>query len=439
MFNKLLFLCVFLFSLGASAQGGSELDRARDLIRAGDSAGALKLLAPREAEAAGDAEYDYLLGLAALETGDPSRATVALERALIVNPNHAGARLDLARAYFVLGDRERARSEFRISLAQNPPPAARTIIESYLARIDGMGGKGLRAQGYLEFGLGRDSNVNNATGANQIYVPVFGFSVQLSPTSQRTAASFAQFGAGGEVSYALTPTTSVFAGGDARLRFNRNADIYDFGQFDVRAGVQQGFGADRLLRASLTYQHYRLDQREYRVTPGLALEWRHALSSEWQYALFATGNRSRYQDPLQTANDTDIVIFGGGLTRTLDATRRAYVSASLYAGYERDTGERIDGDRKLYGLRLAGQTGVGGNIDIYAQIGYQPSRFGKRNVIFDAQREERLADAALGMIWRLDRDWLLQPRVTYTRNSANIDLNSYNRYEASIWLRREFK
>ena len=46
------------------------------------------------------------------------------ERVLIVDPNHLGARVDLARAYFALGDSARARGEFRIALAQNPPPAA---------------------------------------------------------------------------------------------------------------------------------------------------------------------------------------------------------------------------------------------------------------------------------------------------------------------------
>jgi hypothetical protein len=40
--------------------------------------------------------FDYLLGIAALDSGKPDRATIAFERVLAVNPNFAGARLDLA-------------------------------------------------------------------------------------------------------------------------------------------------------------------------------------------------------------------------------------------------------------------------------------------------------------------------------------------------------
>ena len=65
-----------------------DLAQARELLRANQSATALKLLAPHEDAQAGNVAFDYLLGVAALETGDASRASIALERALIVNPNH---------------------------------------------------------------------------------------------------------------------------------------------------------------------------------------------------------------------------------------------------------------------------------------------------------------------------------------------------------------
>ena len=260
-----------------------DLAQARELLRANQSATALKLLAPHEDAQAGNVAFDYLLGVAALETGDASRASIALERALIVNPNHAGARLDLARAYFALGDRERARSEFNAALAQDPPLNARAAINAYLARIDGGvvgGGSGrTRASGYVELAAGRDTNVNNATSQGQIFVQVFGFSVQLSPTSQRTADNFLSLGGGGEVSHALNSATSLFAGGDARLRFNRHTDIYNFNQFDLRGGVQHTLDAANLVRASIAHQQYYLDNNNYRATTGLNLEWRHALSA----------------------------------------------------------------------------------------------------------------------------------------------------------------
>lgn len=441
-----LFLGLFLYGAGVWAQSVSslpvDLPQARSLLSAGQAASALSLLEPQEDVQAGNVEFDYLLGVAALESGNASKATIALERVLIVNPNHAGARLDLARAYFALGDRERARREFNVALAQDPPVNARATINAYLARIDSGaagGGGDTRASGYLDIAAGRDSNVNNATSQGQVFVPVFGFSVQLAPTSQRTADNFMSLGGGGEVSRGINSTTSLFAGGDARLRFNQHTDAFSFYQFDVRAGAQHTFNNANLLRASIAHQQYYLDHNNYRGTSGLNLEWRHALSSSQQLAVFGAANRVRYKDAAQVANDTDFGLFGIGYTHLLSAATRTTVNASVVAGYERDIGQRIDGDRKLYGVRIGGQTGLGENVDIYATAGYQPSRYQTRNVIFNQQRVDNLADLALGAVWRMGRAWHLRPQVTYTHNASNIDINAYSRYEASVTLRRDFK
>jgi outer membrane protein len=347
-----LMLLSCTWATSSYSQSSPDLSQAVALIRAGKAAEALQLLEPQEDASAGNLEFDYLLGLAALEAGRADKATIALERALIVNPNHAGARLDLARAYFALGDNVRARNEFNIALSQDPPPNARAAINVYIARIDGAGqNSGLRASGYVEATLGRDTNVNNATSQSQVFVPVFGFNVQLAPTSQRTADNFLSLGGGGEVSYALGAKTSLFGGADARVRLNQHADTFNFYQIDVRGGAQQALGAASVLRASLAHQQYYLDHNNYRGTSGLNLEWRQALSGTQQLTLFGVANRVRYKDAAQEANDTNLVLLGAGFTQVLNAERRTTLSVSAFAGYERDVGHRIDGDRKLYGVR----------------------------------------------------------------------------------------
>lgn len=425
---------------GAWAQGAPNLKEAASLISSGNAAQALTRLSPFEDSHAGDSEFDYLHGLAALESGDAAKATVALERVLIVNPSHAGARVDLARAYFALGDLARARSEFNIALAQNPPPAVRTMIDNHLARIDqGAAPGGVRFTGYVDVAAGRDSNVNNATVQAQVYVPVFGFNVQLAPTSQRTPDTFASLGAGGELTYTLNTSTSLFVAGDARLRWNRSADTFAYNQYDVRAGVQHAFGAAKVLRVALTGQQYELDQRRYRTATGINAEWRQSLSDAAQLSLFGVGYRMRYKDDAQEPNDADLGMLGAGYTHVLNAARRASVSASLFAGYERDVGQRLDGDRKLLGLRIGGQLAMGANLDVYAGVGYQPSDFQTRNIVFDVQRRDRQTDAAVGLAWRFDRAWTLRPQIAYTQNRSNVSIYTYDRYEVSLMLRRDFK
>jgi len=74
---------------------------------------------------AGNVDYDYLLAsppwTAASRQGD-----LAFERVLAVNPNFAGARLDMARAYFALGIMN-GRKRVETVLGQNRHPGQATI------------------------------------------------------------------------------------------------------------------------------------------------------------------------------------------------------------------------------------------------------------------------------------------------------------------------
>ena len=199
------------------------------------------------------------------------------------------------------------------------------------------------------------------------------------------------------------------------------------------------FGSDKLLRASVSGQHYELDHNRYRGVAGLNVEWRQAIDAASQFSLMGADNRVRYKDAVQKPNDTDLMLLAASYTRLLNAASRTSISVSMIAGYETDVGQRIDGDRKLYGARAGWQTGIGANLDLYASAGYQPSRFQTRNVIFNAQRKDNQTDATLGVLWRVDRVWSVRPQVTYMRNTSNIDIYAFDRYEASITLRRDFK
>ena len=93
--------------LAASGAIADELADAKALIKAGDSAKAYELLEAAE-EIAGTPEFDYVLGISALDSGRPGIALFALERVLAEEPNHVFARAELVRALLLLGEREEA-------------------------------------------------------------------------------------------------------------------------------------------------------------------------------------------------------------------------------------------------------------------------------------------------------------------------------------------
>src|ERR1035437_9210718 len=98
--------------LDADAASALEklLTEAEALIQGAKPIEAYALLDPKDFEYSGNSRFDYLLGISALDSGHPDKATLAFERVLAVDPNFAGARLDMARAYFHLGDLARAKT-----------------------------------------------------------------------------------------------------------------------------------------------------------------------------------------------------------------------------------------------------------------------------------------------------------------------------------------
>ena len=120
----------------AEAAPDGTLASAGTLLAAGKADEAWALLAPLEAEAGGSPDYDYLYGIAALDTGRTRPAIDAFERVLAREPDFAGARMELARAHYEAGDYPAAEEQFRYLLTQSPPAATQSVIERYLVAID---------------------------------------------------------------------------------------------------------------------------------------------------------------------------------------------------------------------------------------------------------------------------------------------------------------
>ena len=99
--------------VSAAETSADPLQQARGLLDAHQGAAAYQLLAPLEPQLGGSEDYDYMLGLAALDSGHASEAVFSLERVLAVDPAFLGARMELARARYESGDAPGARSQFQ--------------------------------------------------------------------------------------------------------------------------------------------------------------------------------------------------------------------------------------------------------------------------------------------------------------------------------------
>lgn len=439
--RTLLAFC-FCFAASLALAAGPDLDQADALMKQGKAAEAYALLAPFEFEQSGNIKFDYLLGIAALDSGKPDKATLAFERVLAVDPNFAGARVDMGRAYFQLGDYTRAKTEFEAVLTQNPPPAAKATVDNYLAAIEKQeSAKKTRTTGYIEAVAGHDSNVNFATSQNQIAVPALGNLIfTLNAAAVKAPDDYLGYAFGGEVNHQINPGLSVYAGADVRSRSNNTLDRFDSTSFDARAGIAVGESAN-VFRFGVVGGRYELDGKGNRDSEGVSAEWRHLIDTANQFSAFAQYSRYRFE-PTIGVNNFDQTVGGVNWLQIVN-DGKGMIATTLLTGTERAP-LRADGGKRFSGLRVGGQMQIGEKTELFAGLGMQYSKYELVNAAFSSPalavtRDDKQFDANVGLNWHLDKAWTLRPQISYLRNNSNIIIYKHDRTDVSVTIRRDFK
>jgi len=429
-----------------------QLSDATSLMNAGKPADAYALLLPNEFERAGEVRFDYLLGIAALDSGKPDKATLALERVLAVDPNYAGARLDMARAYYQLGDLARAKNEFNLVMKQDPPEAARATIKKYLDAIRAYEeAKKTRFTGYLEGTLGHDSNINGATSQAQIPVPAFGNLVfTLNQSSLETADTYAGFAGGLEVNHLLSPVWGVYAGTDLRTRSHASHREFNNADLAARAGFSYSRNED-VFRFGFMGDQYRFgrgyEPEPYRYGTGFNAEWRHPASPSDQLTLFGQFTQNRFVTTGMTVQDHDLTLMGASWLHVL-GNGKSVVYGSFVGGREsavapvtstNPNGGRPDGDKTLFGLRAGSQITWNESWDYLVGVGIQSGKYSRENLAFMAKRSDTTWDLSAGVNWHWDSNWTVRSQLAVSSNKSNIPVYSFDRNDISVGIRRDFK
>ncbi|MDP1941673.1 MAG: tetratricopeptide repeat protein [Gallionella sp.] len=433
---------------------------AEALIKNGNPAAAYALLKPLEFERSGEIRFDYLFGIAALDSGHADKATLAFERVLTMDPNFAGARLDMARAYYQLGDLPRAKTEFETVLGQNPPELAKATIQKYLDAIASHEqAKKTRFSAYVEGVAGHDSNIANSStqtftfAANSPWGGLFPGN-QL-PPGAKLAGVYEGINAGGDISHSLDANWGVYAGADLRQHGNMTQTAYDTISTDGRVGVtyareQNVFKLTLSLGQLYTANSMRRDSR------GVGGEWQHAFSPANQMSAFVqhAQNRAAGFPPTSPTTDariegnTDQTIAGAGWVHIMAGGKHA-LFGSIYAGNELDVapvispglpnGGRTDGKKRFEGLRMGGQAAIAEQLDVIASTGLQSANYGKLNNLIMSNRSEKLYDLTVTANWHPDKLWTIKPQIAFSRKHSNLSLYSFDRTDVSLIIRRDFK
>jgi len=428
-------LTLALALLSAHARADALTDRAAALLNRGDAKSAYELLLPLEPQRAGDPQYDYLLGIAALDAGDPERAVFALERVLALQPDNAPARAEIARAYYVMGEREAARREFEAVRRYAIPEEAKATVDRFLSAI--AAAEGTRIDGFIELGAGYDSNVSSALATSTIAIPAFGGAAfALDPSLTERGDQFFSVAGGLAFTRKLSQPWSLVGGIAAYLRINTDATRFNTDTVDGNIGLRYARGLDAFTLGAQA-QYYAVDTARYREAAGVIAQWQHAFNERTQASLFGQHVQLRYES--QPVRDADRSILGVAYAQAFSGTYSPAIFGSIYGGQEEalDPASPYLGHTPL-GVRAGGQLRLGGGWLAFGSASYERRKYGGVEPLFLVEREDTQVDALLGLSYLLRPGATVLAQVAYTDNRSNVPLNDFDRTVSSVSLRFNF-
>lgn len=419
------------------ARADGVTDNAKALLDRGDAKAAYALLEPLEPQRAGDPEYDFLLGLAALEIGKNTNAVFAFERVLAVKPDHVRARAEIARAYAALGETRMAKQEFETVKRQGVPPEVAATIDRLLSAIERVEDEGrTTVRGYVEASLGHDTNVNSATADRNVAVPLFGGAIfTLGPGGVRRSDTFTSVGGGLSLRKPLDKEWALTAGLNGNKRMNTDVDVFDTGSADAHLGVVRTYGKD-VFSAALQYNQFWVDNDRYRQAAGFTAQWQHNYDARTQASLYIQYSDLNYAT--QTVRNADRFVIGANFARALPGFKTVFYGGA-YVGEE---ATRKDGfahlGHTLYGARVGAQHELHRDVKGFANLGYEQRRYNGEDPFFLTTRRDNQWNLGLGAVWTPAKHWRVTPQFQYTDVRSNIALNRYRREMVSVTVRREF-
>jgi len=422
-------------ALGSTAFAGSpEQSAAAAMARERRSADHVyRYLAPFEDRYAGDVDFDYLLGTSAFDSGRYSEAIFILQRAVATRPRFAGARMELGRAYYAHGDNESARREFAILEKDNPPPEARRVIAEYLAAID-QRASAYQSQltGFAELATGYDSNANAAPEIQEF------LSIPLDSRNQATSSSYYSLGFGGLVSYPLAPGWRLLGTGNAGYRGNPNASFVDSQVLRIGGALEwRPNQYEFSLRPN--YAMSLLDGEDNNTVAGLDLAGTRHFDRA-QVSLNLRSSQTRYTEGLETL-DVDTLVYGLAAQYATRSMPRVQYLGAIVLGSDDAVDSTSPYGRDITGLRVGAAVDLGGGHAVLVVASTLTADYEGDFFVPGEPRNDDQLGGMLGYEWGGWRalGWTVRTQLNYVDNSSSIALYDYQRIDAGLSIRKEFR
>ncbi len=363
-----------------------------------------------------------------------SEAVAAFHGILVERPALGRVRLELARAFFLMGEDELARRHFEIVLAGAIPDLVAANVRRFLATIRA------RKRWHVRFGLGiaPDSNIGASSGGRSVMIdtPVGPLPFTLNDPAVKESGVGLSVRTGGEYQHPLGPRWRLRAGGNLSRREyrGRNFDHMTLaGHAGLRWLIDMRTEASLLLDARRRQSGGTWQNREV----GPRLEMRRRLTRH----VTAHGGLAWHERRHDRATHLDGPVTGlyGGVSWIAAPTVRLDLSGGL--GRERTKDRRDRNDSRWASAGASWALGRGFTVS-GALTGRRTDYEGGRWPFLPVAAKR--ADETI--TWRLSAHnrgltfWGFSPRVSLVRENreSNAQLHGYERTSGALEFIRLF-
>lgn len=385
-----------------------------------------------------DPLFDYYFGMAAVDAGAVHEGVTALKRYVEQNPSDPRARLELGRGYFLLADNANAREQFEAVKSTNPPSRVTANIDLFLNAIRERESQapGPRLTGYVEGGIGHDSNINGGVSTATVNLPTFG-NVVIDSAGIRTGSSYERLAAGGQVIMPLNGGFSAFAALNGDNRQYRHGNQFDRDTVDVTGGVAHVEGMNTV-RGNLLWNNLDVGHTRFRTMHGYGADWQHVLSSSQMFFASAQAGEFRYAGS-NSIRDSSFDGFAGGFRQTWNAAWWPAFVASANTGRERMRQQRDDLSNERNGMRIAVDLKPAAAWNLTVGFNYQASRHLQPDAVLVTTRKDEYYAVDAVVAYTLSRNVTLRGEITLANNHSNLALYTFKRNTTGLSLRYDFR
>jgi outer membrane protein len=370
----------------------------------------------------GDLKVNFLLGQVSLARGKTSHAAFAFERVLSLQPGNQRARLELARAYYLMGQYTQAQLLFQEVMASDPPPEVRKNIDAFLVAIERAEEKWL-VNGQINLSVFYDDNVNYGPADEEIDT-LLGTLLVAPPAQEADTVGLALSG-GANMMYDggmrdAWQFISGASGYNSWLSDETDQEIL-FGR--ASAGAQY-VGSKSLARLEGVFDHLNYGGESLLNAYGAAARWNQAIDEDW----LATFNGKVEQRDYTDNEERDALYGEARFTAHRLLEKQRYRVHATVGAFREDA--EIDGfSNQGWLAELGAEASLPFSVTAYATAGYRVTDYDEILLasLQGSPREDEQWQVSLGLQKKLTPRTGMDLNVRHVNNDSNFGLYAYER------------